>query len=44
MQSFDWNDLKYLIALHRAEPLLGAARHLGTSDTAVARRIAGLQD
>ena len=44
MQSFDWNDLKYLIALYRAETLLGAARHLGTSDTTVARRIAGLQD
>lgn len=44
MQSFDWNDLKYLIVLHRAETLLAAARVLGTSDTTVARRIAGLQE
>ncbi|WP_299779338.1 LysR family transcriptional regulator [uncultured Roseobacter sp.] len=44
MQSFNWNDLKYLIALHRAETLLAAAQHLGTSDTTVARRIADLQD
>ncbi|MDW3182804.1 LysR family transcriptional regulator [Roseobacter sp.] len=44
MQSFNWNDLKYLIALHRSETLLAAARHLGTSDTTVARRIADLQD
>ncbi|WP_300017532.1 LysR family transcriptional regulator [uncultured Roseobacter sp.] len=44
MQSFNWNDLKYLIALHRSETLRAAARHLGTSDTTVARRIADLQD
>lgn len=44
MQSFDWNDLKYLIALHRAETMLAAARSLGTSDTTIARRIASLQE
>lgn len=43
MQSNDWNDLKYLLALCRAGKLKPAARALSTSDTTVARRIKALE-
>lgn len=43
MQSHDWNDLKYLLALHRAGKLSQAGRALGVSDTTVARRIRELE-
>lgn len=43
MQSLNWNDLKYVLALHRAETLAAAARRLGVSDTTVSRRLAVLE-
>ncbi|MEW9918181.1 LysR family transcriptional regulator [Marimonas sp. MJW-29] len=43
MQSFDWNDLKYFLCLHRAGNLAAAGRRLGVSDTTVARRIRALE-
>ncbi|PJI93066.1 LysR family transcriptional regulator [Yoonia maricola] len=39
MQGYDWNDLKYLLALYRTGKLKEAGRTLGTSDTTVSRRI-----
>lgn len=44
MQSLNWNDLKYFLALHRAETLAGAARLMKVSDTTVARRLAVLEN
>lgn len=44
MQSLNWNDLKYLLALYRAESVAAAARTLGVSDTTVARRLAALEE
>lgn len=43
MQSHDWNDLKYFLALHREGNLSQAGRKLGVSDTTVARRIRELE-
>ena len=39
MQDFDWDDLKYFLALHRAGTLSAAGQRLGVRDTTVARRI-----
>ena len=39
MQSHDWNDLKYLLALYRTGKLKAAGRTVGASETTVARRI-----
>ena len=44
MQSHDWNDLKYLLALHREGKLTEAGRTVGVSDTTVARRIKMLEE
>jgi DNA-binding transcriptional LysR family regulator len=44
MQLHDWNDLKYVIALHRGGSLKRAARSVGTSETTVARRIRVLEE
>ncbi len=44
MQSHDWNDLKYLLALHREGKLTEAGRTVGVSDTTVARRIKTLEE
>lgn len=44
MQSHDWNDLKYLLALHREGKLTKAARMVRVSDTTVARRIKTLEE
>jgi len=44
MQRHDWNDLKYLLALHRAGKLTEAGRTVGVSDTTVARRIKTLEE
>ena len=41
---FDWNDLRYFIAVAREGSTLAAARALRTSQTTVARRIAALED
>lgn len=43
MQSHDWNDLKYLLALYRTGKLRQAGRAVGASDTTVARRIRALE-
>ena len=40
---FDWNDLRYFIAVAREGSTLAAARTLRTSQTTVARRIAALE-
>ncbi len=40
---FDWNDLRYFIAVARDGSTLAAARRLRTSQTTVARRIAALE-
>ncbi|MCP3971807.1 MAG: LysR family transcriptional regulator [Rhodobacteraceae bacterium] len=39
MQGHDWNDLKYLLVLHRTGKLSQAGRVAGVSETTVARRI-----
>ncbi|WP_298849359.1 LysR family transcriptional regulator [uncultured Ruegeria sp.] len=44
MQRHDWNDLKYLLALHREGKLIEAGRKVGVSDTTVARRIKMLEE
>ena len=43
MQGFDWNDLKYILAVSRFGSLVEAARRLGVSDTTVARRVKRLE-
>ncbi|AXE36310.1 LysR family transcriptional regulator [Chromobacterium phragmitis] len=40
---FDWNDVRFFLALQRTGKLLGAARQLGTTHATVARHIAGLE-
>ncbi|WP_434629524.1 LysR family transcriptional regulator [Chromobacterium sp. CV08] len=40
---FDWNDVRYFLALQRSGKLLGAARQLGTTHATVARHIAALE-
>ncbi|MDW4498505.1 LysR family transcriptional regulator [Sulfitobacter sp. D35] len=43
MQDFDWDDLRYLLALHRRGTLAEAGRHLRVSETTVARRVKRLE-
>lgn len=43
MQGYDWNDLRYVLALHRSGSFSVAGRHLGTSETTVARRLKALE-
>ncbi len=43
MQSWNWNDLRYLLAVQRMGNLAGAARLLGVDDTTVSRRLKALQ-
>ncbi|UUP17851.1 hypothetical protein NTH_02327 [Nitratireductor thuwali] len=43
MQSHDWNDIRYLLALYRTGKLKDAGRAVGTSETTVARRIKKLE-
>jgi len=43
MQEYDWNDLKYLLALHRAGTLSEAGRKSSVSETTVARRVRRLE-
>jgi DNA-binding transcriptional LysR family regulator len=40
---FDWNDLRYLLAIARTGSLAGAARDLGVEHTTVGRRLAALE-
>ena len=41
---FDWNDLRYLLAVADKGTLVGAARELGVKHTTVARRLAALEE
>lgn len=43
MQTLNWNDLRYILAVGRGRTLAAAARLLGVDDTTVARRIAAIQ-
>ena len=43
MQSQSWDDLRYLLAVHRAGSYSAAARCLGVDDTTVSRRLKSLQ-
>lgn len=43
MQSFNWNDLKFLLALYRTGKIKATARILATSETTVSRRIKSLE-
>ena len=43
MQDHDWDDFKYLLALHRTGTLSDAARRCGVNETTVARRLKRLQ-
>jgi DNA-binding transcriptional LysR family regulator len=40
---FDWNDLKYLLAVARQGTTLGASRELRVSQSTVARRVQALK-
>ncbi|KJH67322.1 LysR family transcriptional regulator [Chromobacterium violaceum] len=40
---FDWNDVRFFLALQRNGKLLGAARQMGTTHATVARHIAALE-
>src|SRR3954447_23849142 len=40
---FDWNDLRYLLAISQAGTLAGAARDLGVEHTTVGRRLTALE-
>ncbi len=43
MQGMDWNDLRYLLAVHRTGTYTAAARILGVDDTTVSRRLKSLE-
>jgi DNA-binding transcriptional LysR family regulator len=43
MQNASWDDLRYLLAIHRAGSYSAAARHLGVDDTTVSRRLKSLR-
>jgi DNA-binding transcriptional LysR family regulator len=43
MQTLNWNDLRYVLAISRGKTLAAAARLLGVDDTTVARRLAAVQ-
>lgn len=43
MQDHDWNDLKYVLAVHRTGTLAGAGRALAVNETTVARRLKALE-
>jgi DNA-binding transcriptional LysR family regulator len=40
----DWNDLKYLLALHRGGSLAAAAKELGVTKATISRRLAALEE
>lgn len=44
MHGFDWNDLKFFLAIARLGKLTVAARQLGVDHTTVSRRIQALED
>jgi DNA-binding transcriptional LysR family regulator len=43
VKTFDWNDLRYLLAAARAGTLAGAARELGVEHSTVGRRLSALE-
>jgi DNA-binding transcriptional LysR family regulator len=43
MQTMDWGDLRYLLAIARAGTLSGAARRLEVNQTTVSRRLAAAE-
>jgi DNA-binding transcriptional LysR family regulator len=43
MQTINWNDLRYILAISRGKTLAAAARLLGVDDTTVARRLVAMQ-
>jgi len=44
MQTLNWNDLRYILAVSRGRTLAAAARQLAVDDTTVARRLAAFQE
>lgn len=44
MQTTNWNDLRYILAISRARTLAAAARLLRVDDTTVARRLHAMQE
>ncbi|HZP19274.1 MAG TPA: LysR family transcriptional regulator [Bauldia sp.] len=44
MHGFDWNDLRYFLALYRRRTLAGAARELRVQHSTVGRRLAALEE
>jgi DNA-binding transcriptional LysR family regulator len=44
MQTMNWNDLRYVLAINRGRTLAAAGRMLGVDDTTVARRLSALQE
>src|SRR5947208_17157882 len=40
----DWNDLRFLLALHRRGSLNAAAKELGVTKTTMSRRLAALEE
>jgi DNA-binding transcriptional LysR family regulator len=44
LEAVDWNDLKFVLALHEAGSLAGAARILKVEHSTVGRRLVGLEE
>ncbi|UZD89644.1 LysR family transcriptional regulator [Cognatishimia activa] len=44
MQDITWNDLRYVLAMHRTGSYTEAGRKVGVSETTVARRVATLEE
>lgn len=44
MNSFDWNDLRYFLAVARTGSTVAAAKDLGVNQSTVQRRLAALED
>ncbi|NLH81511.1 MAG: LysR family transcriptional regulator, partial [Phyllobacteriaceae bacterium] len=42
-RGFDWNDLRFFLAVAQAGTLTGAARRLGTDHATVSRRVSALE-
>src|SRR5688572_2107502 len=44
MNSFDWNDLRYFLAVARTGSTIAAAKDLGVNQSTVQRRLAALEE
>jgi DNA-binding transcriptional LysR family regulator len=44
MAGFDWDDLRYILAVADAKSLAGAARALGVNHTTVLRRVTAFEE